>query len=167
MSLRVLWAKVSEWPAWVQTLSDFLRSGETEKQSLTILPYRDIVGYMGRATARRAAGTNLTDEALELIAARFKILSEPLRLKLLHTLGRSEMTVGELVEATGAGQANVSKHLALLHDSGMVSRRKDGLSVYYHVSDQTVFKLCELVCGGIGEVLANQRSALSSYPRRQ
>jgi DNA-binding transcriptional ArsR family regulator len=85
--------------------------------------------------------------ALELIAARFRMLAEPMRLRLLNELREGEKTVTALVKATGAGQANVSKHLSLLTDASMVGRRKEGLNVYYFIADQSLFELCDLVCG--------------------
>jgi len=88
-------------------------------------------------------------EALDLIAERFKALSEPMRLRILNALRSGEKTVTELVEETGSGQANVSKHLGILHRYGMVDRRKEGLNVYYRISDPVIFKLCDLVCGSI------------------
>ena len=108
----------------------------------------------------------LTEEVLELIAARFRILAEPMRLKILHTLGEEEMSVTELVEATGAGQANVSKHLALLLEAGLVARRKEGLNVFYRVADSTIFDLCEAVCTSLGERLAARHSAIKSFRGR-
>src|SRR5690242_12676762 len=104
-------------------------------------------------TEKKLQHEQLTEEALGLIAARFRILSEPMRLKLLHVLGRDEMSVGDLVQATGGGQANVSKHLSLLLDAGIVRRRKEGLSVFYRVSDGTIFELCELVCASVDQQL--------------
>jgi len=86
----------------------------------------------------------LTPELLSLVAERFKVLAEPARLEILNTLRRGERTVSEIVEATGLGQANVSKHLQLLHARGFVSRRKDGLHAYYALADESVFQLCEL-----------------------
>ncbi|HWP45449.1 MAG TPA: metalloregulator ArsR/SmtB family transcription factor [Blastocatellia bacterium] len=105
----------------------------------------------------------LTGEALELIAARFRVLSEPTRLKILHTLGEGERSVGELVEAIGGSQANVSKHLAILLDAGLVSRRRDGVTIYYRVADETVFELCETVCSSLGQRLAAQQSLMSGF----
>ena len=102
----------------------------------------------------------LSDEALELIAGRFRVLSEPMRLKLLNTLGESEMSVCELVEATGAGQANVSKHLGILLDAGLVSRRREGLNVFYRIADQTIFDLCSSVCDSLGSRLTAQQEAI-------
>ncbi|OYT69901.1 MAG: transcriptional regulator [Chloracidobacterium sp. CP2_5A] len=103
----------------------------------------------------------LSDEALEMIAARFRALSEPTRLKLLNLLRqRGEMSVGELVTETGYGQANVSKHLLVLLESGMVARRRDGTSIRYRIADETIFALCELVCNGIEAQLAARQAAL-------
>jgi ArsR family transcriptional regulator len=70
------------------------------------------------------------------------------------------MSVSEMVEATGAGQANVSKHLALLLDAGIVARRKDGLMVYYRVSDASIFDLCDAVCNSLGEHLSARHDAV-------
>src|SRR5215470_15138228 len=113
---------------------------------------------------RKTHHHGLSSEGLELIAARFRLLAEPMRLRLLHALGRDEMSVTELVETIGAGQANVSKHLGLLTDAGIVRRRKHGLSVFYRVCDDTIFDLCELVCASLGEQLVNRRSAIEGYP---
>lgn len=85
-------------------------------------------------------------EALELVAARFKMLAEPMRLRLLHALHDGELSVTQLVEATAATQANVSKHLGLMVDAGLLRRRKDGLNVFYSITDPIVFELCDLVC---------------------
>lgn len=118
----------------------------------------------GAADAVRHA--RLTEEALELIAARFRVLAEPMRLKILNALGDAEMSVTELVEATAAGQANVSKHLAMLGDARLVARRKEGLNVYYRVADDSVFDLCEAVCSSLGERLAAQHDAVEHFRGR-
>lgn len=101
-----------------------------------------------------------SDEMLDLVAARLKVLAEPMRLRLLNTLRDGEKSVTELVEATGAGQANVSKHLGLLYRNRMVSRRKEGLNVYYRIADPTIFELCDLVCDGLEAELEARRRAL-------
>jgi ArsR family transcriptional regulator len=108
----------------------------------------------------------LTDGALTLIAARFRLLAEPMRLKILHTLGDEEMTVTGLVEATGAGQANVSKHLGMLLDAGIVGRRKEGLNTYYRVTDDSIFQLCEAVCSRLDEHFAAHQDAIKGFKRR-
>jgi len=89
---------------------------------------------------------------LEQAAHRFKILSEPVRLELLNLLHtHGEMNVQELVEASGQHQANVSKHLRLLADEGMVARRKEGLYAYYRITDPSLSGLCLLVCSQLSE----------------
>jgi DNA-binding transcriptional ArsR family regulator len=93
-----------------------------------------------------------------MVAERFKVLAEPARLQLLQALMPGELSVGQLVETTGLTQANVSKHLQLLLAHNLVARRKEGLFVYYHIADQSVFQLCELVCGRLErEVRERQR----------
>lgn len=89
----------------------------------------------------------MTPELLELVAERFKALAEPARLGILNALRAREMTVSELMEATGLGQANASKHLQLLHTLGFVERRKEGLYVIYRLANDDVFKLCDIMCG--------------------
>ncbi len=107
-----------------------------------------------------------SDELLDLVAARMKVLAEPMRLRLLNALREGEKSVTELVEETGAGQANISKHLGLLYRSRMVTRRKEGLNVYYQIADPTIFHLCELVCSGIEAELESRRQALGGAPGR-
>jgi len=110
----------------------------------------------------------LSDAALQLIAERFKVLAEPMRLKILHALWDGERTVGGIMAATHALQANVSKHLGVLQQAGLVSRRKDGLNVYYRVCDETVFALCEAVCASLHDRLAGQIGELTpAVPRRR
>ncbi len=87
-----------------------------------------------------------TPELLALVAQRFRALAEPARLAILHALERGERTVTELVDATGLGQGNLSKHLQQLHACGFVGRRREGLFVYYHLSDKDVLTLCEIMC---------------------
>ena len=88
----------------------------------------------------------LTTELLELIAGRFKVLAEPARLEILNALRHGELTVTDLVDRTGLGQANVSKHLQLLLAHGFVRRRKEGLFAHYVLADRNVLKLCDIMC---------------------
>ncbi|MEW6301526.1 MAG: metalloregulator ArsR/SmtB family transcription factor [Thermodesulfobacteriota bacterium] len=106
----------------------------------------------------------LSETALHLIANRFKVLAEPMRLKILHALWDGERTVGELMAATGALQANVSKHLGVLQQAGLVSRRKEGVNVYYRICDETVFELCEVVCASLHDRLTAQLDELQQAP---
>ena len=91
----------------------------------------------------------LSDALVELIARRFRVIGEPVRVKLLDRLRDGEATVRELTEAVQASQQNVSKHLGVLYDAGIVSRRKVGNQVFYRVVDEGVFRLCESVCGSV------------------
>jgi DNA-binding transcriptional ArsR family regulator len=108
------------------------------------------------------ADFSLTPELLELIAERFKALAEPARLHILDALRGGEKTVSELMEQTGLGQANASKHLQLLHGLGFVERRKEGLYVYYRLSDDSVFQLCDIMCGRLVEESQLRRELLGS-----
>jgi DNA-binding transcriptional ArsR family regulator len=91
----------------------------------------------------------LPDDLVELIAERFRALSEPTRIKLLDRLREGEATVLELTELIGTTQQNVSKHLGVLQRCGIVARRKQGNFAYYRIIDQGVLSLCETVCGGL------------------
>ena len=92
----------------------------------------------------------LNDENAELIARRFRALSDPMRLRLLNHLRHAqEASVGEIAEAIESSQQNVSKHLATLHGEGFVARRKVGTSTRYRISDPGVLEICERVCAGI------------------
>ena len=93
----------------------------------------------------------LTADELERIAGRFKVLGEPMRLKILQAVCKSPRTVTDIVAATGSTQANVSKHLALLAAAGILQRQKDGQCVYYGVKDRLAVKMCELVRAQIAE----------------
>ena len=106
-----------------------------------------------------AALRNLTPETATLISDRFRALGEPTRLALLHQLRGGERTVSDLVAALGAGQANVSKHLQLLHQQGLVARRKEGTAILYQIADPAVFQLCDLVCGSLGLPSPHPRSS--------
>ncbi len=91
----------------------------------------------------------LPAQLVELIAERFRVLAEPMRIRLLDALREGPATVGGLQVATGASQQNVSKHLGLLLRSGLVSRSKEGNFSVYAIADEGVFELCEQVCGGL------------------
>ncbi len=95
----------------------------------------------------------LPDDLVELIARRFRVIGEPMRIRLLDRLRSGEASVNELAGALGASQQNVSKHLCVLADVGILGRRKDGNHVYYRIVDEGVFALCDQVCGSVQEQL--------------
>jgi DNA-binding transcriptional ArsR family regulator len=99
----------------------------------------------------------MSDELTELVAERFKALADPARVRLLSAMRNRERTVGELVDDTGLTQANTSKHLARLHQLGFVTRRRDGLHIYYDIADRDVMKLCDIMCGRIEEETRTRR----------
>lgn len=88
----------------------------------------------------------MSDKMLGLVARRFRTLGEPYRLRILQELEAGEKSVGELVTALDGNQPNVSKHLQILSDAGLIGRRREGTSIFYAISDPMVFKLCALVC---------------------
>ena len=98
----------------------------------------------------------LNDQALEIVARRFAVLAEPMRLRLIQALFAGERNVTELVEATDGTQANVSRHLQTLIGAHILARRKEGLQVFYRIADPTIPKLCELVCGSLEKSLTRQ-----------
>jgi ArsR family transcriptional regulator len=100
----------------------------------------------------------LSKEALDFVANRFRVLGEPMRLVLLMALETGEKNVTELVAATGATQGNVSKHLGILSDAGMVARRKEGVKTFYFISDPQIIELCDLMCSKL-EKEFTQKSA--------
>jgi DNA-binding transcriptional ArsR family regulator len=91
---------------------------------------------------------------VELIARRFRVLGEPMRIRLLDRLREGEASVNELTRALGASQQNVSKHLAVLLDAGIVARRRDGNRVLYTIADESIFDLCEQICGSVQRQLS-------------
>lgn len=95
-------------------------------------------------------------EAINLVAARFKVLSEPIRLQILQQLEAGPMNVTDITEAVQSTQPNVSKHLRILQEAGLVSRKPEGNTVYYSIADESVFALCDLVCGSLNESFAER-----------
>jgi DNA-binding transcriptional ArsR family regulator len=100
--------------------------------------------------------TRLSDEALEMVARRFRSLGESTRLKILSKIEDGEKTVGQLVDQIGSSQANVSKHLKVLLDAGVLARRVQGTSVYYSISDPVILKICNVVCDGVADNLKSR-----------
>lgn len=108
------------------------------------------------APGPRPACTNmegLPDEALAEVAAYFQALAEPTRLQILNLLREQERSVGELAQLCGYSSANISRHLALLTQHGLVARESRGNSAFYSIADASVYALCDLVCGNIARKL--------------
>lgn len=105
---------------------------------------------------------NLSTEALHLIAERFKLLSEPIRLQILHALQEGEKSVNDLTDAVETSQPNVSKHLKMLQLNGILNRRQLGNTVYYSIADESIFTLCDTVCGSLEEKLKSQADIFST-----
>ena len=104
----------------------------------------------------------LPEEALAQVAAYFQALSEPTRLQILNLLRQQERSVGELAQLCGHSSANISRHLALLTQHGLVARESRGNSAIYSIADKSVYALCDLVCGSIArqfERIAQERAA--------
>ncbi len=102
----------------------------------------------------------LDDQLIDLIARHFRVLGEPMRLRLLDELREGDATVQELQQATGASQQNISKHLGVLLAAGLVNRSKDGNFSRYALADKSVFGLCEQVCGRLLSDLNEKQAVL-------
>ncbi len=111
----------------------------------------------------RAKTIHVSDESLLLVANRFKVLGDPLRLRLLIALEKQERNVSELVSLTGAGQTTVSRHLQALAAAGMLVRRKEGQNAYYSVAEAEVMALCRLVCGSLQKRLSRQARMAGAF----
>lgn len=90
-----------------------------------------------------------SDELLHRIAEVLKAMADPTRLKILHSLNQHERCVSDILEVVGGSQANVSKHLSVLKRAGLVDSRRDGLNVFYHITDEGVFTICRNVCDSL------------------
>jgi DNA-binding transcriptional ArsR family regulator len=106
----------------------------------------------------------LPEHLADLIARRFRALGDPLRVRILDLLRDEEVSVTAIATRLGAGQQNVSKHLAVLLEAGMLARRKDGTTVYYRIADEGVFALCEQVCGSLQVQLAALSALVTPSP---
>jgi DNA-binding transcriptional ArsR family regulator len=112
-------------------------------------PYIGGVHARARLQPGGDAKPHLSNASRELVAARFRALGDPLRLRILESLFGGALSVGEVVDRTEAAQANVSRHLGLLHAAGLVSRRREGTRILYALTDPMVRKLCTIVCEAV------------------
>ena len=98
----------------------------------------------------------LAKEAVDLIAGRFKVLSEPIRIQILQSLHDRPMNVTEITRAIASTQPNVSKHLKMLQEAGLITRRQNGNTVFYAIADESVYQLCDVVCSSLKDKFAEQ-----------
>lgn len=103
----------------------------------------------------------LAPETLQLVADFFKVLSESSRLQIVCALKTGQKNVTEIIAATGLGQANVSKHLKILAQAGIVKRQQQGVCVYYQIANDFVFELCELVCDSLSVQMQQQSEQIA------
>ncbi|NCT84523.1 MAG: winged helix-turn-helix transcriptional regulator [Comamonadaceae bacterium] len=108
---------------------------------------------------------DLPEEALQQVAAYFQALAEPTRLQILNLLRQGERNVGEIAQACGFTSANISRHLSVLMQRGLVAREARGPAVYYSIADESVYALCDLVCGSIGRQAEKAVAQHSSFLR--
>ena len=107
----------------------------------------------------------LPEALVDLIARRFRAMSEPTRIRILDHLRGGDTTAADLVAALATSQQNVSKHLVVLTDAGLVGRRRDGNRVYYRITDESVLAICEQVCGAAARQLAELQVHLGQVAR--
>jgi DNA-binding transcriptional ArsR family regulator len=113
----------------------------------------------------RGAMEGLDDRAIEEVAEFFAAFAVPMRLKILNALRDGERNVGELTGAFGCSQANVSKHLSLLAQKGLIEKSPRGTSTYYRIADPRIYRLCDLVCAQIGARYAQQDGLKAAFLR--
>ncbi|MGI0493668.1 ArsR/SmtB family transcription factor [Alkalinema pantanalense CENA528] len=104
--------------------------------------------------------SKLSPAALGLMAEFFKVLSEVSRLQIVCSLKQGSKNVTEIIEETGLGQANVSKHLKMLTQAGIVAREQQGVCVYYSIANPFLFELCDLVCDALSIQMEQQSQQL-------
>jgi ArsR family transcriptional regulator len=115
--------------------------------------------------SKRETRADLSDEAIDLVAARLRLLGDPARLRILRELLRNECSVLELAERVELQQPSVSKHLSVLRSEGIVARRQEGLHSFYSVADESVSELCEIVCEGLAKRLTGHLASLAPVAR--
>jgi DNA-binding transcriptional ArsR family regulator len=109
-----------------------------------------------------SAALDLSGDALELVVARFRAMGDPLRLKILQRLESGDCNVSTLTFELGSTQSNISRHLKVLQDAGLVKRRQQGINAYYSIADEMVFELCEITCSRVRARLEAQVGSLKT-----
>ena len=133
---------------------------------MSICAYMDTQVELCSTSSMTKANTLPTDAALELIAARFRVLGEANRLRLIRALESGEKSVNQLMTLTGLTQANTSRHLQHLTQAGILARRREGLNVIYCINDPGILELCALVCGSMQRQVAQQARVINSPAER-
>lgn len=110
--------------------------------------------------------TQMSDAMVDLVSARLRALADPMRIRLLDELRRAPATVGELADHVASSPQNVSRHLALMHREGMLSREKQGNFVRYSLEDPSVAAICDLLCGAVTERVASLGHAVGGLRHR-
>ncbi|EKQ70067.1 putative transcriptional regulator [Leptolyngbyaceae cyanobacterium JSC-12] len=110
-----------------------------------------------------SASQPVPQEVVQQLAEYFSVLGEPMRLRILNLLRDGEKCVQDLVEATETSQANVSKHLKVMVQAGIVSRRTEGTQAYYSVEDELIFELCNLVCDRLARRIEQQARKFRAF----
>ena len=125
-------------------------------------------GYVVAVAAPKSPKSQapLSEEMLAFVASRFRMLAVPMRLRILHSLQQGEQTVTQIMEATGASQANAQSTSAVMARAQMVGRRKEGLNVYYSISDPVIFELCDLVCNKLRDAVARRTHSNGALKRK-
>jgi DNA-binding transcriptional ArsR family regulator len=108
----------------------------------------------------------LDESALNHVATYFRALSEPTRLRIVNTLRNGAKNVTQITELTGCGQANVSKHLALLFEAGLVTRSAQGNATFYAIADLATFELCDIVCGNVARIVEHQLTSTTALKKQ-
>ena len=102
---------------------------------------------MLKAMSRTALSATLeSDRVFELAAEVFRVMSAPMRLKIISSLCNGEKNVGQLLREMDTTQPNMSQHLNTLYRAGVVGKRRDGVQIYYRIVDEQVATLCRSVC---------------------
>ena len=106
---------------------------------------------------------DMPPEALEQVAGYFQVLAEPTRLRILNILRNGERNVGELAQMCGYTAANISRHLSMMTKQGLVVRESRGTSVYYRFADESIYALCDLVCGNIARQVQRSEASRAAF----
>src|SRR5579872_964978 len=141
------------------------RTGLSRLQLTRTSPTYNYLVVKARNDRVRKLPRTMSPEALEMIAVRFRAMGEPLRLRILQELEGGERTVSTLAQSVASTQPNVSKHLRVLQDAGLVERRQQGTSAYYSIADEMVFELCEMICTRLRDRLEAQVGVLDARVR--